>query len=588
MFRPIFTFFILSLVALSTQAASPTKSIKRIIKEQFPGLLANGTPIFSDADIPPKAVRTYLEILNDQAKETCTKESLETYQNYYQKYKSAGFYIPTLRDQLDKDSTTSIVPMLKKRSIWIGDQLMRLKKAGLPQKKIQNQMTLIRATTKKILKLNKNFEFNDLPKAKYTAQLNQNIDELRTQWNQLINMLSFLTNFMYPIDHESNRFEYDRLRALPETLDILKKKNALYLKRKFLEDGTYEADGTNSDMIFRTALDTIELGLQNAKGAFEENLRYDMAWALNQIARFMGWGAAEWQERLKAWQQRTDDAIVFYESLLSSVGTQSTESLIRDRLRTSNELKNFVLNKQADVYGYWFQEDQIFQALFALEQILMHEVGAATVGNFLDRLDVSQVVFNRWKGKSESVFGANSRLAEAIRKNNDLTTEQIRKAKWLNVLFKDGEFSFTQFFLGASKYVFCPDMTSIAKHTREENLRLALDALKSARFDFTASRYFSRVSMVGKVDMAKSWKSFEAIPESPGFRVQNQSQLIGKYRKGDWDFLYKFVSEQDLEYVVMDIDGIKYTVSLASKKPVFFEYRDPNYFRFFRKKKSRQ
>ena len=47
-----------------------------------------------------------------------------------------------------------------------------------------------------------------------------------------------------------------------------------------------------------------------------------------------------------------------------------------------------------------------------------------------------------------------------------------KKYKWLNVLFKEGEFSFTYFFIPSNIGIFCPDFSKKAKILRKENLNI--------------------------------------------------------------------------------------------------------------------
>jgi hypothetical protein len=160
----------------------------------------------------------------------------------------------------------------------------------------------------------------------------------------------------------------------------------------------------------------------------------------------------------------------------------------------------------------------------------------------------------------------------------DLATE---KNKWLNILFKEGEFSFTYFYIPGNFHIYCPDMSRIGNFYRKENARIGLEHLNQPRKDFRALRYFSRVSMFGRISMDSIWTDFLALPEIPGNPVKNHQKIQSAINAGHTRFLYKFTNN-DLKktFQVIELKNKKYVLEENNTKNIYY-YRNPHHFKYF-------
>ena len=167
------------------------------------------------------------------------------------------------------------------------------------------------------------------------------------------------------------------------------------------------------------------------------------------------------------------------------------------------------------------------------------------------------------------------------------TVKKMRKKiapyRWINVLFKSGEFSFTYYFIHSNLRIFCPDMSSKGVRLRKQNLSIAYNALKKPNNNFKAERYFSRASMVGSVDMTKIWSAFSPYPERAGEKIKKSSYLLKRLRDEEYDYFYYFIDPFGRYFRVISIDEKTYVLSLEGEE--FYTYRNRHYFKYFTPKK---
>ena len=153
--------------------------------------------------------------------------------------------------------------------------------------------------------------------------------------------------------------------------------------------------------------------------------------------------------------------------------------------------------------------------------------------------------------------------------------------KWLNVLFKEGEFSFTYFYIPGNLNIYCPEMTRIGQSLRKQNLKIAMDLLNHPRNDFTGVRYFSRMSMFGRIEMDSVWNNFLPIEERPGLPVKNSRSLMNRLEKDNFKFLYEFSnSKLKKSFMAVEILGKHYVVDVKNPKQIY-NYRNPHQFKYF-------
>ena len=108
-----------------------------------------------------------------------------------------------------------------------------------------------------------------------------------------------------------------------------------------------------------------------------------------------------------------------------------------------------------------------------------------------------------------------------------------------------------------------------------------MDLLEKPNNQFKATRYFSRASMLGRIDMTAVWNDYSALAERPGKLVSKQSPLRKAYRKGKYHFLYSFRDPQNKLYEVIEIQKSTYVFDPQRKVKQFYKYRNPHYFKYF-------
>jgi hypothetical protein len=216
-----------------------------------------------------------------------------------------------------------------------------------------------------------------------------------------------------------------------------------------------------------------------------------------------------------------------------------------------------------------------------METILFNEVGDVDGDLALERKDVLQVVINRKRIPFYNKLDPKDGLYSFLQPN--LKDEEIQKEGWLNVLFKTGEFSFTYYFIDASSKIYCPDMSPKGKKLRKENAQLAIEKIKKPNNEFQATRYFSRASMQGRIDMTLLWEDFIAYPERPGKLIDKKisDELKKKYQAQNYLYQNTFLADSDLTYDNVEIDQVVYTILRKEKNPEFYSYRNPHFFKYF-------
>ncbi|HLT22270.1 MAG TPA: hypothetical protein VKZ84_02465 [Bacteriovoracaceae bacterium] len=519
----------------------------------------------------------------------CGPKTEESFNNKLIAYRGQGYWIPELNGDVDVETIKDLLPTMEKKLAWIRNEKSKLEKnKKFPSKKVTEDL---RKSFKEILDLKK----SELADDYNLKQLNRQkavvlVQKIQQQYDKLVKDLSFFSNFNFPNDHLFNRRQYDQHKG-SKSLVSQKIANHTFLLRKTLEDGAYDKNHKSWDMFFRTTLDTLYFDLRKSDFYLSENARYDLDFILDRVESELAKGRDFAIERFTEWEERMTKTVSFYTTLtlpehnkLTLINGQRTtlnRELIKEHNEAQESLKEFVYQKQADVYDFWLKQSELNRAIFTLETILMNEVGGVDGKSGLERMDVARVVLTRLDrpeylkiGKKEFIY------PHLIQK---VSQEKINKETWLNALFKQGEFSFTYYYMSGSRHIFCPDMAPGAKRLRAQNIRIALNALKEESSDFKATRYFSRASMTGRISMDSIWDDYVPFPERPGLMVTQQANLQKKWDAGDFYYLYSFVGPDKLSYRVIQIAKKTYVVGLPQGTPVFYHYRNPHYFRYFTK-----
>ena len=533
-------------------------------------------------------VGTYMESFDKFRTRICVPKAESMFDQYLLAYRGQGYWIPELNDDVDVESIKALLPQFEKKVAWIKEQKEKVKKGKLPNEDVTASS---RKLLKKLLSLKKGELAAD--EAKKTATRKESLKlltELLKSYETLIKKVSFLSNFQYPVDHLKNRKVYDEYRE-KEDSESVKVANYSFLYRKLLEDGAYNKDRTGSDIYLRTTIDTLHFELQGHDFYLSEDARYDMEFVLSKIESELAKGKSRLVERLDEWEDRTRRAHDFYRSLTlpenqvqaiaGDKNSTPNRQLILQHNRASDQLKEFVYTKQAEVYNYWLNQPELPRAIFVLETILLNEVGGVDGDDALERQDVARVVMNRLDKPKYLSIGKKEFIYPYLKK---VTTDfHIKNERWLNALFKQGEFSFTYYYMSGVAKIFCPDMAPRAKKLRQQNVEIALQVLKEGDTSFKTTRYFSRASMIGRIHMDSIWEDYIPYPERPGLLAKGQEGLLKAFNEGDYTFLYSFKDPAFEVYQVVEINGRNYALGEKNGIKLFYDHRNPHYFRYFTK-----
>ena len=405
------------------------------------------------------------------------------------------------------------------------------------------------------------------------------LTKLQKNYSLYLKQIYFLKSFAFPNDFLSYRARFEKVKDLSGT-ENKKKSNQIFFYRKIVEDGAYDPDHSKPDRYVRSALDTLYLNIQKEKDFVSENVRFDLEWVEKRVKYLLRRGKKVQLSRLAAWKRRSLDALDFYREIIKLNNKKKAIFLVKKENESAKRLKDFIYKKQADVYSFWAKQPVLNRALFSLETILIHEVGVIDGKYALERSSVAQVVMNRYFDEFYNKLAKDQKIKNYL----DSKTE-TDKFSWLNVLFKTGEFSFTYHYIPAVVHTFCPDMSKRGKMIRKQNLKIALKELKTYSKSFEGYRYFSRVSMPGKIDMTTVWTDYQRMPEMAGGRAVQQQKLTRLYKSNKYSYFYSFTDANQVEFEVVRIKDITYSMRWDKGKPLFYTYRSPHLFTYFSKKK---
>ncbi len=538
-----------------------------------------------------KHVNTYMRAFDDFRHQICVPKAEQLFDKYLLEYRGQGYWIPELRDDVDVESIKALLPVMEKKVKWISEQKAKVKKMGIPKPAVTSE---VRFLLRRLLNLKKSeLSIDEEKKIASRKESLRLLHELLKQYESLISKVSFLSSFQYPVDHLKNRKVHDTFRE-KENDEAVKIANYTFLYRKLVEDGAYNRDRTGSDIYLRTTLDTLHFELAQHDFYLSEDARFDADFVLSKIESELSKGQKRLIERLEEWEERTQRSLNFYNALTlpenqvpalaGDKNSTPNRRLIREHNIAAERLKDFVYRKQAEVYAHWLNQPELPRAIFVLETILMNEVGGVDGDDALERMDVARVVMNRLDKPKYLAIGKKEFIHPYLK---EVSTEfHIKNERWLNALFKQGEFSFSYYYMGGVAKIFCPDMTPTARKLRKKNVEIALQVLKEGESPFGATRYFSRASMIGRIHMDTIWEDYTTYPERPGLLAKNQEKLQSAFEKGNYTYLYAFKDPQMRPYQVIDIDNKIYSLGEKNGIKLFFEYRNPHYFRYFTRMKT--
>ena len=517
----------------------------------------------------------------------CRPNTENVFQNKLKAYRGQGYWIPEFNGDVDVATINELLPLMEKKLEWIQSEKKKLEtNKKFPHKDVTKE---IRKSFNELMDLKKaelidEYNLKQLNRQKAIAL----VKTIQQQFAALITDLSFFSNFNFPNDHLKNRRMYDQHKEVENPANQ-KIANFTFLYRKIVEDGAYDKNHKSSDMFFRTTLDTLHFELKEGENYLSENARYDLEFVLDRIDSELKKGRDFAIERFTEWEERVSKSVTFYRTLtlpehnkitlINGKKTTLNRELIKEHNEATTTLKDFVYKKQAQVYEFWLKQSELDRAVFTLETILMNEVGGVDGKDALERMDVARVVLNRLDKPKYLTINKKDAIYPHLMEH--VSSAKVEKENWLNALFKQGEFSFTYYYMSGSLHIFCPDMAPAAKKLRAQNIKLALNALKETNNEFKATRYFSRASMTGRIAMDSIWNDYVPVPERHGKIVSKPESLQKSLKKGDFNYLYSFIGLDGRDYQVVQIDKSTYVLTKVNGVDVFYFYRNPHYFRYF-------
>ncbi len=531
-----------------------------------------------------KHLQEYLKVHTSFNSKVCKPGSEEKYWELYREFRGDGHYLPVLKDgKLDRLTVSRFVSEIESKIEWIESEKNKLLKRK-DFEKIKKVLMKLEQRLDEALKLKEQITFatDDKAKALAIAESKYSMIALKDAYKSLTDQIPFLVSYKFPVDHFQLRENYDDVKYSEDVEDI-KRKNEVYFFRKIVQDGAQNPQNSGSDSFLRAALDTLAIQLEDPPDVLPENLRHDLSWAISAVdGHISRYGKRKIVNRLDEWSSRTKRELDFYIALKNDkvqAGDhfETSMDILSRKEKARYLLKDYVLKKQKEVYEFWARQSPLNRTLFSMETILFNEVGRFDGSDALERKDVAQVVINRtFEDRYNSLVERDSlydHLSSHYKKHQN-------EYPWLNVMLKEGEFSFTYFFITGSVRIFCPEQTRIGKALIRENVKLSLNILENPNHDFNALRYFSRASMLGRISMDKLWKDYQAIAERPGIKVVRNHARYSKWLKENkLTFLYDFRSPEGESYLVYQYRKTKMVYKADTK--TFYTYRSPHYFKYF-------
>jgi hypothetical protein len=530
-----------------------------------------------------KNIDDYTKVHDLFSKTVCRPGVEQEFWKLNHAFRGDGHYIPlTTEDKLDSATIVKHLPELRKKLVWIDRNIENLRKLSSMSKALK-ELADLESMLKELLVLKHKFYQSQKPEQKKKLEIESRLkfNQFNSALKSFFDSIFFLQSYNFPIDHFALRQEFDRWKSSLVPKERLKS-NDVYFYRQIVQDGAQDPDHKRSDRFLRSVLDTVYLETDRHVSAFiSEDLRYDLntVFSLSKIQLMRG--TQNQLSRMEEWRERTHRAIMFYTGLLNNKierdgATESGEQVVNQLTQARYALKEYNFQRQKEVYEFWRKQSELMKALFSIETILYNEVGSIDGREGLERKDVTQIVLNRFQHSFYSSLEERDGLYPFL---NSIKKEEIALERWLNLLFKEGEFSFTYFFINSSVRVYCPDKSRTGRWLRRQNLKIALEGLRAEDSDFEALRYYSRHSMQGRMRMDLLWSDYEAIAERPGVEMRKSQSLKKRHQADDFQFLYNFNDPTGVGYQVLEI--AEDVVTYREKDGAFFTWRNPHLFRYF-------
>lgn len=524
----------------------------------------------------------YLAVHKEFVQQMCPAGLETQYKQLDFGYRGDGNYLPVqLNEKIDLNAIKKNILYFSQKEDWIRKQIEGLKQVKDFKSELK-KISKTRESLKKLMHFKKQHFFSSDKKARenWEEKSSQEFKVLKNNLNNLVQATPFLSNFIFPLDHLQLRKSYEEHKT-DSYREGRAKANEIYFYRKIVEDGASDEDLSNNDTYFRSVLSTVTIALEKKHEILEEDLRSDMSYLLNAYEKHLKWSKDRWIKRMEKWLSKTKSSQDFYQKMLNEK-EEDLERIITEKELALYGLKDFVLNKEKDVYQFWKNKSELMQAMYVFETILYSEVGLMDGHDGLERRDIARVVFNRY---FQSEYNSLSEADAIFKYLAPKSKKPIKENRWLNILFKEGEFSFTYFYIPGNFHIYCPDMTKTGLYLRKDNLKIAYEILKNQVQNFKAVRYYSRTSMLGRISMDSIWDDFVVIPERVGPELKHKKKVIESFLNGKYQFYYSFKDDNENEFIVGEVKSKLYAFPMLPPVKAF-AYRNPHQFKFLASKKN--
>ena len=529
-------------------------------------------------------IKEYWKHHKNFTRKACRPGTEEEFWKKFRNFRGDGHYLPrNVEGGLDGKTLNRFVPELQKKQKWIQSQRDSLKKIE-SFKSLLETLKKLEEDVKYLVSLKEKYEEaeSDSVKISLKNKSKYKLILFKKEFSDFLKKVPFLTSYRFPVDHFELRENYDEVKESNNEKEK-RRANEVYFYRKVVQDGAQNPNRSHSDTFLRAMLDTLSLSMKDSPEFIPEDLRYDLNSAFYGLEKQLKRGPGGQARRFEEWNERVGRMLDFYNSLKKNkvkVGThfETGDQIVKTQAKARKELKEFVFNKHKEVFNYWADKDEVYRAIYVITTTLFNEVGSIDGHHALERKDVTQVVLNRVHNPKYNFIPETDFLYPYFVEGR--TKEALSKYSWLNVMFKEGEFSYTYYFIHGAVRVFCPDMTRVGRRLRERNLKIALERLENPNGPFKGLRYFSRASMLGRISMDKIWKDYRPISERAGVRLKNgEAALFKKYKAGDYAYRYHFYDDIGRRFKVIEIDDTVYALEVSSNH--LYTYRNPHYFKYF-------
>jgi len=548
---------------------------------------ADASYIFSGTNYN-ETIKEYFAYAANYQKEVCPAGTRQEFDTLLRNYRGTGYHVPVLPNgDLDSSSIAKNLHLYVEKKAWLIESIKKLEaKSQIADWNILGSKIIESFDKLMIIKKNYFHEIDQKKKQKLIDDSNLELKVLNRHFFAFMDEHFYLKSFHFPNDHLQNRIKYEKYKEkIHPTPQEQHEINTVFLYRKLVEDAPqFGAQG--GDLFYRATLDTLGVLLKGHQGIISDEIRYILDFVIAKMPGYFQKTKVDFVAALKWWLNKTDREETFYKNLKSNL------TFVSQQNEATNKLKDFIYTKQAASYAFWQKQNAaLMKELFVIDTILLNEVGSVDSAKGLERQDVIKVVLNRINDLEYNFIPANQELypyiIKALGDDSKQAADIIKNELWLNVLYKEREFSFTYFFMGAVINMFCPPGGKTILALRENNLKFGLHVMKNGAGDFNGVRYFSQISMLGKFNMSSVWNRFEPYPERAGWIIEDPAtaqKLAQIYKVGNFRYLYSFVDPYQTHYDVVVIDNNMYSVTMKKGSPVVHEYRNPYLFRYFFKK----